>query len=198
MAVHLRLLRRGKKKQAYYRIVAADSRFPRDGRFLEVVGTYNPITSPALVKVHEDKMSKWMDEGAQPSDTVRSLLTQVGFIEKYLKAKKGEDVSEIEIKTEITERKKRTRKIKKAALAAEEAAKTAAADKIAAAEKAAADKIAAKKAAAEKAAAEKAEADKAAAEKAAAEKAEADKAAAEAPAEEAPAAESTDEAPPAE
>lgn len=173
MAVHLRLLRMGKKKQAYYRIVAADSRFPRDGRFLEVVGTYNPITNPAKVKVHEDKMSKWMDEGALPSDTVKSLLTQVGFIEKYLKAKKGEDVSEVEIKTEISERKKRTRKIKKAALAAEEAAKAAAEEKAAAAEKAAEEK--------------------AAAEKAAAEKAEADKAAAEAPAEE-----STDETPPAE
>lgn len=152
MAVHLRLLRMGKKRQAHYRIVAADSRFPRDGRFLEVCGTYNPINNPAIVKVHEEKMSKWMDQGAQPSDTVKSLLTQVGFIDKYEKAKKGEDVSGIEIKTEIKERKKRTRKIKKAALAAEEAAKAAAEAK--AAEEAEAAKAAEEAKAAETANAE--------------------------------------------
>ncbi|KAA3634086.1 MAG: 30S ribosomal protein S16, partial [Calditrichaeota bacterium] len=93
MSVSIRLVRMGKKRQAYYRIVSADSRRSRDGRFLEIVGTYNPITKPALIKIHEDKMTKWLDEGAQPSDTVKSLLTQVGFTDKYLKAKKGEDVS---------------------------------------------------------------------------------------------------------
>ena len=129
MAVHLRLLRMGKKRQAYYRIVAADSRFPRDGRFLEVVGTYNPITKPAQVKVHEDKMAKWFDQGAQASDTVRTLLTQVGFIEKYDKAKKGIDVTEIALRDTIKERGKRTRKVKKAVVAAAEAAKAEAAAK---------------------------------------------------------------------
>lgn len=107
----------GTKKRPFYRIVAADSRRARDGRFLETLGTYNPITVPAEVTVHEDKLTKWFDEGAQPSDTVKSLLTQVGFIEKYQKAKRGEDVSAIELKTTITERKKKTQKIKKAALA---------------------------------------------------------------------------------
>ncbi|RME23538.1 MAG: 30S ribosomal protein S16 [Candidatus Zixiibacteriota bacterium] len=118
MAVHLRLFRKGKKKAAFYRIVAADSRRARDGRFLEVVGTYDPITQPATVSLAEDKLSYWLNQGAIPSDTVRSLLTQTGFMEKYLKAKRGEDVSGIALKTQIKERKKKTRKMKKAALAA--------------------------------------------------------------------------------
>lgn len=125
MAVHLRLLRMGKKKQPFYRIVASDSRAARDGKFLEVVGTYNPITKPAKVQLHEEKVTKWIDQGALPSDTVRSLLTQVGFVEKYEKAKKGEDVSDIAIRDTIKERKKRTRKVKKAAVAAAEEAKKA-------------------------------------------------------------------------
>lgn len=117
MAVHLRLLRMGAKKQPYYRIVASDSRRSRDGRFLEIVGTYNPITKPAEVKVFEDKLTTWFDQGAQPTDTVRSLLTQIGFMEKYLKAKQGQDVAEVALKTTIKERPKKTRKMKKAAVA---------------------------------------------------------------------------------
>jgi len=117
LAVHLRLLRRGAKKQAFYRIVATDSRRARDGRFLEIIGTYNPIVKPAEVKVFEDKLTKWLNQGAQPSDTVKTLLTQIGFIEKYHKAKKGEDVSEITLKNFIKERPKKTRKKKKAAVA---------------------------------------------------------------------------------
>ena len=74
------------------------------------------------MKLFEDKLTKWLDDGAQPSDTVRSLLTQIGFIAKYEMAKKGEDVSEIALKTVIRERSKRTRKVKKAAVAAAEAA----------------------------------------------------------------------------
>ena len=130
MAVHVRLMRMGKKKQAFYRIVAADSRRARDGRFLEIVGTYNPITKPAVVSIDETKITKWLDEGATPSDTVHSLFSQIGFLEKYDRAKKGEDVSEVVVKAHITERKKKTRKVKKAALAAaavaEEAKKAAA------------------------------------------------------------------------
>ena len=117
MAVHIRLRRTGAKKQAHYRIVAADSRSPRDGRFLERLGTYNPIAKPAQVSVFEDKLTKWLDEGAVPSHTVKSLLTQIGFTEKYLKAKKGEDVSEITLKATIKERAKKTRRMKKAAVA---------------------------------------------------------------------------------
>ena len=126
MAVHLRLKRMGAKKRPFYRIVAADSRRSRDGRFLEIVGTYNPITKPAEVTVAEDKLTKWLDDGAIPSDTVGSLLTQIGFTEKYLKAKKGEDVSEVTLRTTITERKKKTRKMKKATVTvAEETAEPA-------------------------------------------------------------------------
>ncbi len=122
MAVHIRLRRMGKKKRPFYRIVAIDSRRARDGRFLETVGTYNPITKPAEVKLFEDRVSYWLNQGAQPTDTVSSLFTQVGFTEKYLRSKKGEDVSEIALKTTIKERPKKTRKMKKAAVAAAEAA----------------------------------------------------------------------------
>lgn len=121
MAVHLRLLRKGAKKRAFYRIVAADSRRARDGRFLEIVGTYNPITKPAVVSVVEEKVTKWLNDGAIPTDTVRTLFTQIGFTEKYEKAKKGEDVSEVTLKTTINERPKKTRKMKKAAVAVEAA-----------------------------------------------------------------------------
>lgn len=123
----------GKKKQPFYRIVAIDSRKARNGRFLETVGTYNPITKPARVMLHEDLVTKWLNDGAIPSDTVASLMTQVGFTDKYHRAQKGEDVSSVEIKTEITERKKRTKKLKKAAVAEAEAEKKAAEEKEAAA-----------------------------------------------------------------
>lgn len=125
MPVHLRLFRMGKKKQPSYRIVAADSRRARDGRFLEIVGTYDPIIRPAVVNLKELRINHWLDEGAIPTDTVKSLLTQVGFTEKRLKAKRGEDVSGVDLKNTITERSKKTRKIKKAALAAADEAKAA-------------------------------------------------------------------------
>ncbi len=109
----------GTHKRPYYRIVAADSRRARDGKFLELLGTYDPITVPAKVTVVEDKITKWLDQGAIPSDTVGSLLTQIGFIEKYHQAKKGVDVSAIVLKSTIKERKKKTRKMKKASVTAE-------------------------------------------------------------------------------
>lgn len=116
----------GKKKQPYYRIVAIDSRRARDGRFLETLGTYNPITTPAEVKVNEDGLTRWLNDGAKPSDTVSSLLTQIGYLDKYEKASLGKDVSTMEVKTTITERRKKTRKMKKAAAVAAEQAATAA------------------------------------------------------------------------
>ncbi|RKX27962.1 MAG: 30S ribosomal protein S16 [Candidatus Zixiibacteriota bacterium] len=125
MAVHIRLRRMGKKKQPFYRIVAADSRRARNGSFLEILGTYNPIEKPAQVKLIEDRLNYWLDQGAIPSDTVNSIFTQVGFNEKYLRIKKGEDVSEITLSTTITERPKKTRKMKKAAIAKAEEVKTA-------------------------------------------------------------------------
>lgn len=83
MAVKLRLKRMGTKKRPFYRIVAADSRSPRDGRFIEVVGTYNPITEPAEVKVNEELALKWLKNGAIPTDTVRDLLRKQGIMEKF-------------------------------------------------------------------------------------------------------------------
>ena len=74
MAVKLRLQRFGTKKRPYYRIVAADSRMPRDGRFLEQVGTYDPMTEPANLRIKDDRLDHWLSVGAQPSDTVASLV----------------------------------------------------------------------------------------------------------------------------
>ncbi len=117
MAVHIRMRRIGRRNRPYYRIVAADHRRAREGKFLEVLGTYDPVVKPAAVKLFEERLSHWLNEGAEPSDTVRTLLRQVGFTTKYLKAKKGEDVSAIEVKPTIVERRKKTRKMKKAVVA---------------------------------------------------------------------------------
>ncbi|MBO0728874.1 MAG: 30S ribosomal protein S16 [Acidimicrobiaceae bacterium] len=78
MAVKLRLMRMGKKKQPMYRIVAADSRSPRDGRFIEIVGTYEPRAEPTRVIVDDDRAIKWLRDGAQPTETVAKLLKQSG------------------------------------------------------------------------------------------------------------------------
>ena len=81
MAVKIRLRRLGAKKAPFYRIVVADSRSPRDGRFIEEIGTYNPMTDPATVTVDAEKAKKWIANGAQPTDTVRDLLKKTGAIE---------------------------------------------------------------------------------------------------------------------
>lgn len=83
MAVKIRLKRMGSKKKPFYRIVVADSRSPRDGRFIETVGTYNPVAQPAEVSVNEELALKWLGNGAQPSDTVRNLLSQTGVMKKF-------------------------------------------------------------------------------------------------------------------
>ena len=90
MAVKIRLKRMGAKKSPFYRIVAADSRMPRDGRFLEQLGTYDPRQNPAVVTIKEEETLAWLSKGAQPSDTVRNLLSQKGIMKKFadLKAKK--------------------------------------------------------------------------------------------------------------
>ena len=74
MAVKIRLRRMGAKKAPFYRIVVADSRYPRDGRFIEEIGYYNPLTEPKTFKVDEEKAKKWISNGAQPTDTVRALF----------------------------------------------------------------------------------------------------------------------------
>ncbi len=80
MAVKIRLRRMGSKKAPFYRVVVADSRYPRDGRFIEQVGTYNPMTKPAAVDFDAEKITKWIGNGAQPTDTVKRLLKEKGII----------------------------------------------------------------------------------------------------------------------
>ena len=87
MAVKIRLKRMGAKKSPFYRIVVADSRSPRDGRQIETVGTYNPLTKPATVKIDEELALKWLQDGAKPSDTVRNLFSEQGIMEKFHNAK---------------------------------------------------------------------------------------------------------------
>lgn len=87
MAVKIRLKRMGSKKAPFYRVVVADSRSPRDGRFIEEIGTYNPLTQPAKVDLKEDKALEWMLKGAKPSDTVRNLFSNAGLMEKLHNAK---------------------------------------------------------------------------------------------------------------
>ena len=89
MAVKLRLKRMGSKKKPVYRIVAIDSHTKRDGEYIELVGTYNPLTEPKTVKVNEEVALKWLSNGAQPSDTVRNLLSDAGVMKKFHESKKG-------------------------------------------------------------------------------------------------------------
>ena len=87
MAVKLRLRRMGSKQKPFYRIVAADSRAPRDGRFIEIVGYYDPTKSPVEVKVDAELALKWLSVGAQPSDTVRSILSREGIMTRFHESK---------------------------------------------------------------------------------------------------------------
>ena len=89
MAVKLRLKRMGSKQKPFYRIVAADSRFPRDGRFIETVGTYNPIAKPAEIKIDKGVAIKWLSNGAEPTDTVKTLLKNEGILKEFASSKKG-------------------------------------------------------------------------------------------------------------
>ena len=89
MAVRIRLARHGKKKAPFYRLVVADSRSPRDGRFIEQLGTYNPMTDPADIRVEEERAIHWLSKGALPSDTARALLRKAGVLDKFLSAKHG-------------------------------------------------------------------------------------------------------------
>lgn len=87
MAVKIRLKRMGSKKNPFYRVVVADSRSPRDGRFIEQLGYYNPLTDPATVKLDGEATLAWLQKGAQPSDTVRTLLSNEGLMQKYHEAR---------------------------------------------------------------------------------------------------------------
>lgn len=96
MPVRLRLARHGRKGRPYYYIVAADSRSPRDGKFLEKVGTYNPVADPAEIKVDHDKALRWLQNGAQPSTTVKSIFRYTGVNLKHALIKQGKDEEQVE------------------------------------------------------------------------------------------------------
>ena len=83
MAVKIRLKRMGSKRKPFYRIVVEDSRFPRDGRSIEQIGTYNPVSEPVQLKIDEEKAVDWMFKGAKPSDTVRNLFSSQGIMQKF-------------------------------------------------------------------------------------------------------------------
>lgn len=114
MATKIRLRRMGTKKRPYYRIVAIDSQRAVGGPVLENLGQYSPIEKPGKVVVREESIFKWLDDGAEPSDTVASIFSQIGLSRKYLARKAGQDISAMEIKTAITEKPKKRKSKKKA------------------------------------------------------------------------------------
>jgi len=119
LSVRIRLKRMGTRKRPFYRFVAADNRAPRDGRFIEVLGYYNPIEKPAKLIVHQDKIFKWLKNGAQMSETVESLFRKIRLLEKWNKIQAGETGEDIAIADTIQEKKKKTKKAKKASATAE-------------------------------------------------------------------------------
>ena len=89
MAVKMRLKRMGAKKAPFYRVVVADSRSPRDGKFIENIGTYNPLTTPAEIKINEELALEWLSKGAVPTDTVKNILSKAGIMKKFHESKQG-------------------------------------------------------------------------------------------------------------
>jgi len=131
LAVRLRLRRMGRKKKPFYRVVAADQRSPRDGRFIEKIGYYDPLTQPHEINLDEERIYYWLENGAQPSNTVRSLLRQKGILYKLELKHKGLSAEDIELemkKWELLQSEKQKKqeavlaqkKSKKAEKAAEE------------------------------------------------------------------------------
>lgn len=114
MAVKLRLRRMGKKRQPVFKVVAADSRSPRDGRFIEAIGLYNPKTDPATVDIKEDRALYWLGVGAQPTTTVRNLLSKKGILLKHDLIKRGVEEEKIEVQVKEWEK---LQEAKQAALA---------------------------------------------------------------------------------
>ncbi len=97
MAVRIRLQRHGKKRRPFYRLVAVDSRSQRDGRFIERIGHYDPMTDPANIVIDAEKALKWLRTGAQPSDTAKDLMSKVGVWEQFINEKEGQPTSTLEI-----------------------------------------------------------------------------------------------------
>ena len=136
MAVKIRLKRMGSKKRPFYRLIAADSRSPRDGRFLENLGYYNPMVEPDEIKIDEDKVYKWLGNGAVPTESASNLLRAEGILERWELVKTGLSIAEVKAKIEErrvkqpkAQPKDKTKLSKKAIAAAkvaeEEAAKAA-------------------------------------------------------------------------
>ncbi len=113
MPVKLRLKRQGRSNRPHYAIVVADSRAPRDGRFIEKIGTYNPLTQPGQVYVDHDLALKWLQVGAQPTNTVRALLRHAGVTLKFALIKQGKDEETMQKIFERWEKEKRSKKKKK-------------------------------------------------------------------------------------
>ena len=86
--VKIRLRRAGAKKAPFYKVVVADSRAPRDGRFIEEIGTYNPMTDPSEIKIDAQKVNEWIAKGAQPTDTAKNILSEVGVMEEFHNSKR--------------------------------------------------------------------------------------------------------------
>ncbi len=169
MAIALRLSRGGAKKRPYYRIVAADARSPRDGKYLEQIGTYNPLLAKDdanRIKLNEDRARYWLGVGAQPSDRVLRFLDAAGIVERAARNNPNKGVPGEKAKERAEERAEKLKEAEEAAKAAEEEAKAAAA---APAEEAPADEAPAEAAPADETAAEEAPAEEAPAEDAAAE-----------------------------
>jgi small subunit ribosomal protein S16 len=101
--VRIRLRRVGAKGQPSYRVVAADKEAPRDGRFIEALGFYNPRTDPATVQLKEDRIYDWMSKGAQPSDSVLQVFNSVGLMERYERFKQGEDLETLVAEAQAAE-----------------------------------------------------------------------------------------------
>jgi len=104
--VKIRLRRTGAKKQPSYRVVIADARMPRDGRFIEIIGHYNPTTNPTTVSIDEGRALHWLSVGAQPTDPVKRLLQNLGTLDKFARLKEGADLAEL-LTEATTSREKR-------------------------------------------------------------------------------------------
>ena len=112
MSVKIRMRRMGKKKKPFYRLVAADSRMARDGRFIEMLGHYDPLTDPEDVKLDYDKIFKWLDRGAELSDNVSSLFRRVGLLERWRLLKEGVKITELDAVIQLRREKQPARKPK--------------------------------------------------------------------------------------
>ena len=120
MPIKIRLRRMGAKKRPFYRIVVADAKMPRDGRFIEEVGYYNPLLEPMVVNLKEERIYSWLERGAQPTETVQSLLKKVGLWAKWVVKRGGGETSGMEIAS-LVPGKRRSKKISSAPVEAESA-----------------------------------------------------------------------------